>query len=196
MRIKIINPNTSQVMTDRMRISAESVAAAGTTIEAVSPSGGPAAIEGFYDETYAALGLLEEVRKGERDGFDAYVVACFSEAGISAARELAAGPVVGIGRRGFDLEDRSALRPLDLPGQDAGVPGSAEVGDERLGPLRVSCHGTGADRRGSQERQADHMFESASSAEVSHGTLPRSEGRVRRTSRTPLRRHPSGCRSP
>lgn len=109
MKIKIINPNTSQVMTDRMRMSALAVAAAGTTIEAVSPSGGPAAIEGFYDETYAALGLLEEVRKGERDGFDAYVVACFSDAGISAARELAAGPVVGIAPAAMQLASTIGL---------------------------------------------------------------------------------------
>ena len=34
--------------------------------------------------------------KGERDGVDGYVIACFGDPGLDAARELAAGPVVAI----------------------------------------------------------------------------------------------------
>jgi allantoin racemase len=41
-------------------------------------------------------GLLAEIAAGERDGSDGYVVACFGDPGLDAARELAAGPVVGI----------------------------------------------------------------------------------------------------
>ena len=57
---------------------------------------GPASIEGYYDEAFAVPGLLEEVRKGEAAGCDGYVVACFDDTGVDAARCIARGPVVGI----------------------------------------------------------------------------------------------------
>lgn len=41
-------------------------------------------------------GLLAEVEAGERQGFDGYVIACFGDPALYAARELARGPVIGI----------------------------------------------------------------------------------------------------
>ena len=96
MRIKLINPNTTQRMTDAMGRCAREVAAPGTEIVAVSPTMGPQSIEGYYDEAVASLGLLAEVEAGEKQGFDGYVIACFGDPGLLAAREVAAGPVVGI----------------------------------------------------------------------------------------------------
>ena len=96
MRIKIINPNTTQSMTDLVAAAARAVASPGVLIEAVSPAHGPVSIESYYDEALSCMGLLEEVRKGEADGVDAYVVACFGDPGLDAARELATGPVLGI----------------------------------------------------------------------------------------------------
>ncbi|AGK46195.1 asp/Glu/Hydantoin racemase family protein [Burkholderia thailandensis MSMB121] len=96
MKIKLINPNTTQRMTDAMGRCAREVASAGTAIVAVSPAMGPPSIEGHYDEALATPGLLAEVAAGERDGFDGYVIACFGDPGLYAARELARGPVIGI----------------------------------------------------------------------------------------------------
>lgn len=96
MRIKVINPNTSQSMTDLIGAAARAVAGPGVEIEAVSPQHGPASIEGHYDEAIACVGLLEEVRRGEAEGVDAYVIACFGDPGLDAARELARGPVIGV----------------------------------------------------------------------------------------------------
>jgi allantoin racemase len=95
-RIKVINPNTTQSMTELIGAAARSVAGPGVTIEAVSPRHGPASIEGHYDEALACVGLLEEVRKGEAEGVDAYVIACFGDPGLDAAREAARGPVIGV----------------------------------------------------------------------------------------------------
>ena len=83
-------------MTDKIGAAARSVALSSTEIVAVSPSMGPVSIEGHYDEAIAAIGVLDEVRKGEREGFDGYVIACFGDPGLLAAREIANGPVVGI----------------------------------------------------------------------------------------------------
>ncbi|HET6468301.1 MAG TPA: aspartate/glutamate racemase family protein [Geminicoccaceae bacterium] len=96
MRIKVLNPNTTLSMTATMRAAAVGAAAPGTEIVAVSPSMGPASIEGHYDEAMSALGVLEEVRRGEAENFDGYVIACFGDPGLLAAREVARGPVVGI----------------------------------------------------------------------------------------------------
>ena len=67
MKIKIINPNTTQSMTDKIGNAARSVALGGTEIVAVSPSMGPVSIEGHYDEAIAAIGVLDEVRKGDQE---------------------------------------------------------------------------------------------------------------------------------
>lgn len=96
MRIKVINPNTTQSMTDKIGECARAVARPGTQIVAVSPAMGPASIESHYDEALAVPGLLQEVATGELEGVDGYVIACFGDPGLQAARELARGPVVGI----------------------------------------------------------------------------------------------------
>jgi allantoin racemase len=57
---------------------------------------GPVSIEGHYDEAISVIGLLDEIRKGEAEGIDGYVIACFGDPGLLAARELASGPVIGI----------------------------------------------------------------------------------------------------
>ncbi|REE19257.1 allantoin racemase [Paraburkholderia sp. BL27I4N3] len=96
MRIKLINPNTTQRMTEAMGRCARDVAAPGTEVIAVNPTMGPPSIEGYYDEALATPGLLAEVAAGEREGCDGYVIACFGDPGLYAARELARGPVIGI----------------------------------------------------------------------------------------------------
>ncbi|PRY42232.1 aspartate/glutamate racemase family protein [Umezawaea tangerina] len=96
MLIKIVNPNTSKGMTRSIHAAALAMAAPGTSVDAVSPAMGPASIESHYDEALSVPGVLAEVAAGEQSGVDGYVIACFGDPGLDAARELAAGPVVGI----------------------------------------------------------------------------------------------------
>lgn len=96
MRIKVINPNTTASMTHKIGEAACAVAAPGTEIIAVNPESGPVSIEGHYDEAISAVALLEEIHKGEAEGVDGYVIACFGDPGLLAAREVASGPVLGI----------------------------------------------------------------------------------------------------
>lgn len=103
MRIKIINPNTTSSMTAKMALAARAGVRPGTEVVAVSPAMGPASIESHYDEALAVPGLLAEVAAGERDGCDGYVVACFGDPGLLAARELARGPVVGVAEAAMHL---------------------------------------------------------------------------------------------
>ena len=96
MRIKVINPNTTASMTAKIGEAARSVAAPGTEIIAVNPENGPVSIEGHYDEAVSGMALLEEIYRGEAEGVDGYVIACFGDPGLLAAREVATGPVLGI----------------------------------------------------------------------------------------------------
>lgn len=101
MRILIINPNTTAAMTQKVDAAARQVAAAGTEIISTNPDFGPASIEGYYDEAFSVPGLLAEISKAP--GMDAYIVACFDDTGLDAARCLARGPVVGIGEAAFHM---------------------------------------------------------------------------------------------
>src|ERR1700677_4748716 len=96
MRIKVINPNTTLSMTEKIRAAATAVAGSGTEIVAVSPAKGPRSIETQYDEAVAVIGVLDEIVKGEAQGFDGYVIACFGDPGLFAAREATRAPVIGI----------------------------------------------------------------------------------------------------
>lgn len=96
MLIKVINPNTTLSMTASIGESARAVASPGTLVEAVSPTMGPASIESHVDEALSVPGILEQIALGEVEGADGYVIACFGDPGMDAAREAAAGPVVGI----------------------------------------------------------------------------------------------------
>jgi len=101
MRIRVINPNTTARMTALIGSAARAVSAAGTEITAVNPSFGAPSIECHLDEVWAAAGVAEQVRLGEAEGADAYVIACFGDPGLHAARELARGPVIGIAEAAF-----------------------------------------------------------------------------------------------
>jgi len=103
MQIRVINPNTTAAMTATIGEAARAVAAPGTDIVAVQPDSGPVSIESHFDEALAAVGVLEEVAKGERDGAQAYVIACFGDPGLLAARELTRAPVLGIAEAAFHL---------------------------------------------------------------------------------------------
>ena len=95
-RIRVINPNTTSSMTDLIGACARSVAGPGVEVDAVTSTMGPASIESHYDEALAVPGILAEIARGNAEGVAGYVLACFGDPGLEAARELAGGPVIGI----------------------------------------------------------------------------------------------------
>ena len=111
MRLVLINPNTTASMTAKAGAAARAVAAAGTEIVAINPACGPVSIEGYLDEAYAVPGLLDEIARCERSApADGYIIACFDDTGLDAARCLARAPVVGIGEAAFHLASLVAGR--------------------------------------------------------------------------------------
>ena len=110
MKLQVINPNTSLAMTESIGVAARSVARAGTEIVAVCPTFGPASIESYYDEYLCVPGILDEIRKGEVDKADAYIIACYGDPGLSAAREVTTKPVIGIAEASLYIASILAAR--------------------------------------------------------------------------------------
>ena len=94
-RLTVINPNTSSELTDTIAAAAQAVSGADVTVVGVNPSVGVPSVESHAEETIAAVGVLEQVREHQADT-DAFVIACFGDTGVQAAREIATCPVVGM----------------------------------------------------------------------------------------------------
>jgi allantoin racemase len=104
MKIVVINPNTTASMTAKIGAAARSVAGTDTEVVAVQPLDGPESIEGYFDEAFAVPGVLALIADIERQApADGYVIACFDDTGLDAARTLTAAPVIGIGEAAFHL---------------------------------------------------------------------------------------------
>jgi allantoin racemase len=110
MRILVVNPNTTASMTATIAAAARAAAAGGTIVEPVTSPMGPASIEGYYDEAFAVPGLLGAIRRGEKGGADAAIIACFDDTGLDAARSMASIPVLGICEASLSLASFVASR--------------------------------------------------------------------------------------
>ncbi|WP_245766438.1 aspartate/glutamate racemase family protein [Sulfitobacter brevis] len=96
MRVHVINPNSTISMTAQIGRAARRAASADTVIDLVTARGTPVSIEGYADEALSIPAMLAEIRAAEARGAGAHVIACFDDPGLSAAREVAAAPVIGI----------------------------------------------------------------------------------------------------
>lgn len=96
MRVLVINPNASIEMSDVIREQLHAVARPDVQVDVVNPPGAPPAIESALDEAACVPPMLSLVREARDRGYDAVVIACFSDPGLDAAREATDLPVVGI----------------------------------------------------------------------------------------------------
>ena len=108
MHIHVINPNTTRSMTLKIGAAAKAAASPGVEVTTVNPDYGPASIEGYFDEAFSVPGLIEEIGKA-RDA-DAFVIACFDDTGLEAARCATPAPVIGIGEAAFHMASLIAAK--------------------------------------------------------------------------------------
>ena len=95
MRILLVNPNTSQSVTDRIETAARAACSPGTEIIAVTaPTGVPYIAS--RAEAALASGTVLELLAAHAPGCDAAVIAAFADPGLGGARELLSIPVVGL----------------------------------------------------------------------------------------------------
>jgi allantoin racemase len=100
MRILLLNPNTSQGLTDRMALAARAVAAAGTEIVTATATKGVPYIATRAEAVIGGAVALEMLAETHQD-VDAAVIAAFGDPGLGGARELFPIPVVGLAEAGM-----------------------------------------------------------------------------------------------
>jgi allantoin racemase len=96
MKILVINPNTTAEMTKQVETALNAVKRDDTVLEVTNPEIGPVGLASSYDEIVAGHELVKIVQGVSDQGYDAIVIACYSDPGIVAAKELCDIPVVGI----------------------------------------------------------------------------------------------------
>ncbi len=126
MRILLVNPNTTESMTESMAVAARSAARSGTEIVPVTVTGSVSFIDGFYDETIAAAAVARCVHE-HSGSFDAAIIACFGDPGLYAAREVSTAPVVGIAEASFVLAMSLGHRFGIITTVDRATPGTIDL---------------------------------------------------------------------
>ena len=107
-RIKVINGNTCSAMTVNIDASAQAAKFPHTRVTTVQPQMGPESIESFYDEYLAIPGILEQILL-DTDS-QAFVIACWGDPGLEAAREITPKPVIGIAEASLYLANMLAAK--------------------------------------------------------------------------------------
>ena len=98
--IIVINPNSNEHVTSSMDTALEPLRLAdGPIIKSVTNLGGPPGIESQQDADNAAVQVIDIIKRN--NSADAFVIACFSDPGIYAAREVTNKPVFGIAESGI-----------------------------------------------------------------------------------------------
>lgn len=100
MKILLINPNTSEGLTDRLAAAARGVASPGTVVEPVTAPRGVPYISTRSEALIGGLSVIEILAERQSE-FDAAIVAAFGDPGLSEARELFDLPVVGMAEAGM-----------------------------------------------------------------------------------------------
>lgn len=101
MNLLFVNPNSTESMTDKVRVTAKAVLPSIVNVIAESNHDGPASIQGPDDGDLAVPGMLDVIKRGVNNGADAVIIACFDDTGIDQARGLCNVPVVGIGQAAY-----------------------------------------------------------------------------------------------
>ncbi len=104
MRIAYIVPGValSQREIDRRRRIASGIASPGVEIDVLVADRGPLTIESYLEEAYASTSYLPKLY-GYRDRYDSFIVGCFGDPGVKAARELIDKPVIGPAEASFHI---------------------------------------------------------------------------------------------
>jgi allantoin racemase len=95
MRLLLINPNTTQALSDRLALSAGKVLPPDVQLLVATAQTGFAYISSRAEAEIAGVGVLETIAL-RADAIDAVVIAAFGDPGLQAARELFDMPVTGM----------------------------------------------------------------------------------------------------
>lgn len=120
MRILLVNPNTTQAVTESCAGEARRVARPGTEIVPMTAAFGPAIISSRAENAVAGHAMLEALARGA-EGADAVLLAVSYDTALLAAREMLEVPVVGMTEAAMTaallVSTRFGLVTFGTPGQ-------------------------------------------------------------------------------
>jgi Asp/Glu/hydantoin racemase len=95
----VFNPNASRAMSQAMDRSLDGLRArTGNQFACMTNDNGPMGIESDAD---VAAVIPDVVRVGQSVEADAYIIACFSDPGLEALRQVTTRPVIGVGEAAY-----------------------------------------------------------------------------------------------
>ncbi len=95
MKILVLNPNTSDMVTEKIKQAVLKVAAQDVDVVVEKIEHGPEVLESYYDEALATPYTIKKVKEANEKGFDAVIIAAFCDPGIEALKEISDIPVYG-----------------------------------------------------------------------------------------------------
>ena len=101
--IVFINPNSTQSMTDKIVLSANTALNNRRNVKGVTCFGAPSAIQGPSDAEKAKPILFSNLKDAEQAGSKLAVIACFDDPFLPEARETISTPTIGIGWAAFTM---------------------------------------------------------------------------------------------
>lgn len=100
MAVIIINPNSTQSMTDAMLAQARR-SVPELAFEGWTSHNGPPAIQGVTDGEAARAPLLNLVQQACSQGADGIIIGCFDDTALEDSADVADCPVIGIGQASY-----------------------------------------------------------------------------------------------
>jgi len=97
LKILVLVPVSVEIWNKVFEKSARAVVFSETEIVVKNIKEAPPAIETEFDVSKAAPYVVDEVIKANKEGFNAIIIACSDDPGLSAAREVSEALVLGIG---------------------------------------------------------------------------------------------------
>lgn len=94
-KILVINPNTSEAMTEDVRATVKRIKRPDVEAQTVHPAYGPESLESAYDTAIATNAMIDLLTGKEKE-YDGVLIACFGDPGHDALKEMLDGAVMGI----------------------------------------------------------------------------------------------------
>lgn len=126
MKILVINPNTSESMTQHIREELNRIKRHDTDLTVVCVENGPETIESADDEALAVPPTLDLVKEANQEDYDAIILACFSDPGLEQAKEISTIPVFGIGESSFHMAAMLGAKFSIMTTQQERIPAKTE----------------------------------------------------------------------
>lgn len=99
-KVLVVNPNSNPTVTAGIDAAVGPLRSAEVVIETMNLEGTPFGIESQEDVESVSVPVVEHVKSNAR-AYDAFVISCFSDPGLYAAREVTPRPVFGIAHSGL-----------------------------------------------------------------------------------------------